>query len=41
MEIGAFIVGRWILTFGAALALGWYQLRQLKQLKQARAEQAT
>jgi hypothetical protein len=38
MEDGVFIIGRWVLTFGVPLAICWYQLRHLKQLKQERAE---
>jgi hypothetical protein len=40
MEDGVFIISRWVLTFGVPLAICWYQLRQLKQLKAQRVEQA-
>lgn len=39
MEIGAFIVARWVLTFGVLFAWGIYQVRQVNQLQQERAEQ--
>lgn len=38
METGAFIIARWLLTFGIVLAFGLYQIRQVNDLQKARAQ---
>ena len=39
METGAFIIARWVLTFGVVLAWMVYELRKVNRLQQERDEQ--